>query len=105
MKIDTEYLVYTDAKGRDPDSHSPTLKGYNQILWSKKLPCGSVFELQTGKPNTYLYHRSKLGEFFLSSDTITHTYSRRKRFLQRTLKDSEICVVRLVRISSIHQIM
>ena len=47
MKIDTEYLVYTDAKGRDPDSHSPTLKGYNQILWSKKLPCGSVFELQT----------------------------------------------------------
>ena len=43
MKIDTEYLVYTDAKGRDPDSHSPTLKGYNQILWSKKLPCGSIF--------------------------------------------------------------
>ena len=60
MKIDTEYLVYTDAKGRDPDSHSPTLKAYNQILWSKKLPCGSIFELQTGKPNTYLYHKSKL---------------------------------------------
>ena len=90
MKIDTEYLVYTDAKGRDPDSHSPTLKGYNQILWSKKLPCGSVFELQTGKPNTYLYHRSNI---------------LRKRFLLRKLKDSEICVVRLVRISYIHQIM
>ena len=88
MKIDTEYLVYTDAKGRDPDSHSPTLKGYNQILWSKKLPCGSVFELQTGKPNTYLYHRSKLGEFFLSSDTITHTYSRWKRLSHITEKVS-----------------
>ena len=79
MKIDTEYLVYTDAKGKDPDSHSPTLRKYNQFLWSKKLPCGTFFDLQTNKPNTYLYHKSELGEFFLSSDTITHTYSRWKR--------------------------
>ena len=43
MKIDTEYFVYPDAKVRDPDSHSITLKAYNQILWSKKLPCGSIF--------------------------------------------------------------
>ena len=79
MKIDTEFLVYSDSKGRDPDSFSPTLKKYNQYLWSKKLPCGTNFELQTGKPETYLYHRSNLGEFFLSSDTITHTYSKWKR--------------------------
>ena len=75
MKIDTEYLVYTDAKSAERISHSPTLKGYNQILWSKKNFHVDVFELQMGKPNTYLYHRSKLGEFFLSSDTITHTYN------------------------------
>ena len=37
------------------------------------------FELQTEKPEIYLYHRSNLGEFFLSSDTITHTYSKWKR--------------------------
>ena len=79
MKVDTEYLVYTDSKGRDPDSYSPTLKKYNQLLWSKKLPCGTNFELQTDKPNSYLYHKSNLGEFFLSSDTITHTYSKWKR--------------------------
>ena len=79
MKIDTEFLVYSDSKGRDPDSFSPTLKKYNQYLWSKKLPCGTNFELQTGKPEIYLYHRSNLGEFFLSSDTITHTYSKWKR--------------------------
>ena len=79
MKIDTEFFVYTDAKGKDPDSHSPTLRKYNQFLWSKKLPCGTFFDLQTNKPNTYLYHKSELGEFFLSSDTITHTYSRWKR--------------------------
>ena len=79
MKIDTEFLVYSDSKGRDPDSFSPTLKKYNQYLWSKKLPCGTIFELQTGKSETYLYHKSNLGEFFLSSDTITHTYSKWKR--------------------------
>ena len=48
-------------------------------MWSKKLPCGTIFELQTGKSETYLYHKSNLGEFFLSSDTITHTYSKWKR--------------------------
>ena len=79
MKIDTEFLVYSDSKGRDPDIFSPTLKKYNQFLWSKPLPCGTNFELQIGKPKTYLYHKSNLGEFFLSSDTITHTYSKWKR--------------------------
>ena len=79
MNIDTEYLVYTDSKGKDPDIFSPTLKKYNQFLWSKPLPCGTNFELQIGKPKTYLYHKSNLGEFFLSSDTITHTYSKWKR--------------------------
>ena len=70
MKIDTEYLVYTDSKGRDPDIFSPTLKKYNQFLWSKPLPCGTNFELQIGKPKTYLYHKSNLGEFFLQKTTI-----------------------------------
>ena len=79
MNIDTKYLVYTDSKGKDPDIFSPTLKKYNQFLWSKPLPCGTNFELQIGKPKTYLYHKSNLGEFFLSSDTITHTYSKWKR--------------------------
>ena len=48
MNIDTEYLVYTDSKGKDPDIFSPTLKKYNQFLWSKPLPCGTNFELQIG---------------------------------------------------------
>lgn len=30
MKIDTEFLVYSDSKGRDPDSFSPTLKKFPQ---------------------------------------------------------------------------
>ena len=86
MNIDTEYLVYTDSKGKDPDIFSPTLKKYNQFLWSKTLPCGTNFELQIGKPKTYLYHKSNLGEFFLSSDTITHTYSKWKRLSHITEK-------------------
>ena len=48
MKIDTEYLVYTDAKGRNPHSHSPTLIAYNQILWSKKTPMRKYFLITEG---------------------------------------------------------
>ena len=77
-EINTEFIVSSDAKGKDPDSHSPTLKKFHQILWSKKLPSGNIFELQTN-PYKYLYHKSDLGEFFLSSDTITHTYTKWKR--------------------------
>ncbi|WP_425463848.1 DUF6994 family protein [Nocardioides aurantiacus] len=40
MSIDTAFDVRTDAGGRDPDSYSPTLRDYHQILWTKPLPRG-----------------------------------------------------------------
>ena len=46
MKVDTIFNVYSDAKGGDPDSTSPTLRKYHKILWSKALPNGAVFELR-----------------------------------------------------------
>ena len=85
MNIDTEYLVYTDSRGKIL-TYLVQLKRYNQFLWSKTLPCGTNFELQIGKPKTYLYHKSNLGEFFLSSDKITHTYSKWKRLSHITEK-------------------
>jgi hypothetical protein len=79
MIIDTNFDFYSEVnKGEDPDSKSPTLKKYHKILWSKSLPNGKTFELSDNKSNAYLYHNSKLGEFFLGSDAITHSYKNQK---------------------------
>jgi hypothetical protein len=70
--IDTSFDVRTDAGGKDPDSHSATLREFHRLLWSKPLPRGAMFEL-----DDKLHHKSDLGEFWLASDAITHTYSNR----------------------------
>lgn len=80
MLIDTTFNVQTDARGGDPDSTSPTLKRYHKILWSKDLPSGKKFELIDKKSDAYLYHSSELGEFYLGSDAITHSYANQKKF-------------------------
>lgn len=79
MIIDKNFNFYSDARGGDPDSTSPTLRKYHKILWSKPLPNGKTFELCDNKKDTYLYHQSDLGEFFLGSDAITHSYKNHKR--------------------------
>lgn len=58
--------------GKDPDKYSPTLRRYHKLLWSKPLPNGTQFNLDY-EPGGYLYHFSKLGEFYLSSDAISNT--------------------------------
>lgn len=72
--ISTTFNMYSDATGPDPDSSSPTLRRYHKLLWSRPLPCGDVFALHDDQPGCYLYHHSHLGEFFLGSDAITHSY-------------------------------
>ena len=79
MIIDTTFNFYSDSNGGDPDSTSPTLRKYHKILWSKPLPNGAFFELCDNKDGAYLYHKSELGEFFLGSDAITHSYKNHKR--------------------------
>ena len=59
---------------RDSDKYSPTLQEYHRILWSKPLPNGKMFEL-TKISNNRLYHKSELGEFYLSSDRAIATFS------------------------------
>ena len=72
--IDIEFNVFSDTpNGKDPDSFSPTLRNYHQKLWSKRLPNGTYFYLDLDTPRL-LHHQSELGEFFLSSDAIGHTY-------------------------------
>jgi len=79
MIIDISYNFYTDARGGDPDSTSTTLRTYHKVLWSKPLPNGKLFELQDNQNDAYLYHKSELGEFFMGSDAITHSYKTHKR--------------------------
>lgn len=79
MLIDINFDVRSDARGGDPDSTSPTLRKYHKILWSKPLPNGKTFDLSVDKSGAYLYHKSYLGEFFLGSDAITHSYRNHKR--------------------------
>ena len=68
--IDATFDVRTDAGGKDPDSHSAMLRHYHRLLWGKALPDGRPFEL-----DAKLRHSSALGDFWLSSDSISHSYS------------------------------
>jgi hypothetical protein len=72
--IDVTLNVERDAGGRDPDRFSPTLRRYHQLLWSKPLPDGPEFSLDTTTPQAYLHHASAVGEFFMASDSIVHSY-------------------------------
>ena len=78
MRIDTSFDVRTDAGGKDPDAHSPTLRKYHQLLWSKPLPCGRSFHLSATVPRAYLHHQSELGDFTLTSDSVIPTFTRWK---------------------------
>lgn len=79
MCIDTFYDVRTDSGGRDPDSHSATLRRYHKLLWTKQLPSGQMFELQEKVNGAYLHHHSELGTFSLSSDSVVPSFTRWKR--------------------------
>lgn len=90
MTIDTSFDFRSDTpKGRDPDSHSPTLHRYHQLLWSKPLPSGREFGLEDGRPDNYLVHRSDLGVFYLSSDAVIATLSKRARAVVDQLPEDE----------------
>jgi hypothetical protein len=60
---------------QDPDTFSPTLRSYHQLLWSKPLPRGELFELDATGPPYYLHHRSEVGEYWLSSDAVVPSFS------------------------------
>lgn len=79
--IDVSFDFRSDTPGYggpgvDPDSSSPTLRRYHQLLWSKPLPSGAPFVLDVTTPRAYLHHRSELGEFWLSSDAVIPFWSR-----------------------------
>ena len=83
--IDITFKTYSDAGGGDPDATSKTLKAYHKFLWSKELPSGRVLDLRDDLTNSYLYHESEHGVFYLGSDAITHSYRNHKDEKKRDL--------------------
>lgn len=78
FRSDTPRSKGPNAHEKDPDTHSPRLHTYHQLLWSKPLPSGFGFDLQDARPTGYLHHRSALGEFFLSSDSVIPSFRKQK---------------------------
>jgi hypothetical protein len=85
--IDTTLDVRTDARGKDPDTHSATLRRYHKLLWSKPLPGGALLDIVERGP--YLYHKSLLGEFWISSDSVMQTFIRWKSMQHITTQFTE----------------
>lgn len=74
-EIDITFDFRSDTpKGRDPDAASPTLRRYHKLLWSKPLPGGTAFDLSDSRTGSYLHHRSAVGEFFLTSDSVIPSF-------------------------------
>lgn len=65
MLIDTTFDFRTDAKGKDPDNHSATLRTYQQYLYSKPLPNGEYMKLSEDL---------NWKDFWFSSDSILHGF-------------------------------
>jgi hypothetical protein len=79
MEIDIDFNFKSDTPpGKDPDIFSPMLRKYHKFLWSKPLPNGTMFSL-VETPSHYLHHKSGMGEFSLSSDSVIPTFTRYKR--------------------------
>ena len=86
--IDVTFDVRLDTpNGRDPDTHSRTLRRYHRLLWSKPLPSGVIFDLDDRTRGCYLHHKSSAGEFFLSSNSVIPTYNYRADILSLISKD------------------
>ena len=88
--IDVTFDFRRDTpESKDPDTHSQTLRRYHKLLWSKRLPSGAFFGLDDTVPGHYLYHRSALGEFSLSSDAVIPTFKWCQR-IQTLIPEEEL---------------
>ena len=81
--IDISFDVQSDSNGKDPDSASPTLKAYHQLLWSKPLPDGRILELTSGK-GYYL----RWNDMYFGSDSITASFLHARYPLRQFIEEN-----------------
>jgi len=89
LPIDVSFNFYSDSGGKDPDSHSLTLKKYHKLLWSKPLPSGKIFTLTNTDSSSYLTYSSAQEVISLSSDSISNSYRDKKALSSITSELSE----------------
>ena len=85
MDFDATFDVSSDANGKDPDTHSKTLKRYHQFLWSKPLPSGELFRLEEGDGSRYLVFDGEAGKHYLASDSMGNSFSHHRGALSSVL--------------------
>ena len=92
MLIDITFNFYSDSNGGDPDLKSPTLRRYHKFIWSRQLPNGEFFTLNSKPASNYLSYHSESVSFSLGSDAIVHSYKnqKRKQWLIRQMDISEV---------------
>jgi hypothetical protein len=82
VDIAFNYLLDTAPPGKDPDSHSPWLKADHQLLWTKELCEGQLFELVVSEDpkvrrNNYLMFEQTPEQWFtFGNDANTNSYTR-----------------------------
>ena len=81
--IDIHFDVQTDSKGKDPDSASPTLRAYHQLLWSKPLPNGQ--EMKLGIEKNCL----KWGNMWFGCDSITASFLHERFPLRKSVEQKD----------------
>jgi hypothetical protein len=80
--IDITHDFSEDYKNNiDPDRHNRILRNWHKMLWNKALPNGNKI-LTLIEKDYGLYHNSLIGEYYLTSDSIVHTYSRQKSMVE-----------------------
>lgn len=78
VSVDTDLDMRRDAGGRDMDQHSPTLRRYHQLLWSRPLPDETTFELKADGEATNAYLVAPDG-LVLASDSLINSMTHWKR--------------------------
>ena len=81
--IDIHFDVQTDSKGKDPDSASPTLRAYHQLLWSKPLPNGQKMKLGIEK------NCLKWGDMWFGCDSITASFLHERFPLRKSVEQKD----------------
>ncbi|MFJ6079317.1 DUF6994 family protein [Pseudarthrobacter sp. NPDC092419] len=77
-----DYLLDTTPPGTDADSNSPRLKADHQLLWTKELGEGQLFELTVSedpkvrRENYLMFEQTPDKSFTVGSDAITNSYTR-----------------------------
>jgi hypothetical protein len=89
LGIDTTFNFTTELNGRDPDAHSPTLREYHRLLWSKPLPGGDHIEIE--EINSELIYRFNMQTLKFSSDSISNSYIGTKKIahLENQIRQEE----------------